>query len=316
MTLAVAPPLPSADAVGVGLTRDEWLEVRKQGLGGSDIASVLGASPWKSPLQLYLEKTGEIEDEFKETEAIRWGQRLEQPIADEFSETTGIVTFQPEPITIYRSHDLACAQASPDRLGGSPDAVDSWVEIKSVGAHRKDEWIDEETNRYVVPGHYLAQAHWEIAVSGLPRAHVACLLGGQRLIHVVVESDPLFEADLLQRAADFWARIETRKAPPADGSDSTSNVLRRRFAQSEPGSSVELGPELAHLVMELRHAKAESKEAGLYERSIENRIKTLLKSNEVGLAGGRELITWKTSYRKGYSVEPGNVRRLLLGKDA
>lgn len=314
-----APQLPGAELVGEGMTRDEWLEERKRGIGGSDIAAVLGLSPFKSPLALYLEKSGEVDDDFKESEAMRWGTYLEQPIADAFTKETDVVTFQPPEITMYRSKELTIALASPDRLV-IPAATTiqdpiAWYEGKNVGAHRKDEWIDEN-GKVVVPVQYLAQCQWENAVSGLPGTHVACLLGGQQFVHTYVERDDLLIADMFAAADAFWKRLDAHDPPEADGSSSTSAVIKRRFHTSEPGAVIDGGPELAALVFEWTQAKAQAAAAARSEKHFENQIKLLLRENEIGMDGERQLVTFRTSPRKGYSVEATTVRRLLVGRDA
>lgn len=320
-----APALPGAELVGEGMSREEWLEARKLGLGGSDIAAALGVSPFKSPLALYLEKSGEIDDDFKETDATKWGNYLEQPIADAFTSETGIVTRQPPEITMYRSKELPIALASPDRLvfnvveGGGAWHVnlvpDAWYEGKNVGAHRKDEWLDDE-DKVIVPVHYLAQVQWENAVSGLPGTHIACLLGGQRFVHTYVERDEELIADMFAAADAFWKRLADHNAPAADGSASTTAVLKRRFAQSEPESVVDLGPELMNLVFEWRQATAATKAAKSVESTVENQIKALLRENEVGKNGELELVTFKTAPRKRYVVKDTTVRTLRAGRDA
>jgi putative phage-type endonuclease len=69
-----------------GMSEQEWLELRRKGLGGSDVATAMGLSPWKSPMQLYLEKTGEIDPEPLTSEVVYWGTVLESVIANRFAE--------------------------------------------------------------------------------------------------------------------------------------------------------------------------------------------------------------------------------------
>jgi len=326
--MSTAPVLSSAEIVCEGASREEWLEYRKLGIGGSDIASILGLSSFKSPLALYLEKSGELEDDFKESEAMKWGTVLEQPIREEFSVLTGIKTMVPPPITMYRSKELSIALASPDGLGYSlplvshdgraevdDSLIDSWYEGKAVGYHRKDDWLDDEGNAKA-PVMYEAQCMWELAVSGLPVVHLACLLGGQQFIHLEIERDEDLIADMLKAAETFWKRIEDHNPPAADGSASTTAALKRKFAQSAAGSAVDLGPGLVNLVYELQQAKAAAKAAAQLEKEAENKIKLMLGDNEVGKNGDLELITWKTSSRSGYEVKPTITRTLRIGKDA
>jgi len=71
------------------MPRETWLEYRKQGIGGSDVAAIAGLNPWRSPMAVWLEKTGQIEPQ-KENEAMYWGAALEDIVAQEFSKRTGL----------------------------------------------------------------------------------------------------------------------------------------------------------------------------------------------------------------------------------
>lgn len=71
------------------MTHDEWLLDRRKGIGGSDVATILGLNKWKSPYQLWLEKTGQIGLEHTESEPAYWGNVLEEVVAKEFQERTG-----------------------------------------------------------------------------------------------------------------------------------------------------------------------------------------------------------------------------------
>ncbi|EOA2606900.1 lambda-exonuclease family protein, partial [Enterococcus hirae] len=71
------------------MSHREWLEDRKRGIGGSDVATVLGLNKYKSPYQLWLEKTGQIELKDSESEPAYWGNVLEEVVAKEFQERTG-----------------------------------------------------------------------------------------------------------------------------------------------------------------------------------------------------------------------------------
>ena len=72
------------------MDRKAWLEARKQGLGGSDVATIAGLSKWKSQVQVFLEKTQAIEQEDVQSEAAYFGNVLEEVVAQEFAKRTGL----------------------------------------------------------------------------------------------------------------------------------------------------------------------------------------------------------------------------------
>lgn len=71
------------------MTHNEWLEDRRKGIGGSDVGTILGLNKWKSPYQLWLEKTGQVELDESNSEPAYWGNVLEEIVAKEFTERTG-----------------------------------------------------------------------------------------------------------------------------------------------------------------------------------------------------------------------------------
>lgn len=73
----------------LSMSHQEWLEDRRKGIGGSDVATILGLNQYKSAYQLWLEKTGQVELKDTESEPAYWGNVLEEVVAKEFQERTG-----------------------------------------------------------------------------------------------------------------------------------------------------------------------------------------------------------------------------------
>ena len=71
--------------------RIEWLKARQKGIGGSDVAAILGINPYRTPLDIYREKTTEITEDRAPSEAAYWGTQLESIVAQEFSKRTGFM---------------------------------------------------------------------------------------------------------------------------------------------------------------------------------------------------------------------------------
>ena len=69
------------------ISREEWLKLRKKGIGGSDAAAVAGLNKWKSPIQVYMEKLDEAPEVVRNEESMYWGNVMEDIVAHEFSET-------------------------------------------------------------------------------------------------------------------------------------------------------------------------------------------------------------------------------------
>lgn len=178
-------------------TDDEWREARKDGVGGSDVAAVMGISPWKSPLEVWLEKTGRAEPpDLSGKESVEWGTRLEPLIADKFAEAHPELTVLRKNCTmVSRARPWALANIDRELRGPEGRGV---LEVKTAGLRSADSWV------FGPPGHYLAQVQHYLSVTGWGYAWVAVLIGGQEYREYRIERD---EADIgaIDEAVDgFW----------------------------------------------------------------------------------------------------------------
>ncbi|MEM9611252.1 MAG: YqaJ viral recombinase family protein, partial [Actinomycetota bacterium] len=164
--------------------RGDWLEWRRAGIGASDVAGILGISPFASPYSVWASKVHSVDAE--ETEPMRWGHLLEDAIADEFAVRTGLHVSHAQE---WAQHpDRSWARCTLDRkvfddVGGTDPLGE--LEIKTTSARAWETFGDE------LPEYYLAQVMWQLFVTGLERAWVATLVGGQRL-HI---GDPIERDD-------------------------------------------------------------------------------------------------------------------------
>ena len=149
---------------------NDFLIQRKKGIGGSDIAAIIGVSQFKTALEVYLSKTTEQPEQ--QGEHLYWGHALENPIIDRFIQDTGAnVIRQPE----MRQHEWAIANA--DALivdgAGNPQAI---LEIKTASAYKTKDWGSDGDN---VPIEYIAQVQWYMEIFNVDYAHIAVLIGGR-----------------------------------------------------------------------------------------------------------------------------------------
>lgn len=127
-------------------SNDNWLKLRKAGIGGSDAAAILGMTPWKSPYQLWLEKTGEVEAEDISTkEVVHFGHVLEQVVADEFCQRADKLVRR---CGVYRMKDYPFIQGSFDRLLVGEDAG---LECKTTNSFARNEWDEGK----IPPAYYV-----------------------------------------------------------------------------------------------------------------------------------------------------------------
>lgn len=267
----------------VEMEHEQWLEARRKGIGGSDIGAIAGLNKWKSPVQVYLEKTGQAQEEGI-SEAAYFGILLEDVVAQEFSKRTGLKVRRRNAILQHPEHSWMIANV--DRLIVGQKVG---LECKTASEYMKNDWQDEE-----VPAPYLIQCQWYMAVTGFDAWWVAVLIGGNKFVYKRIERDDELIGHLIDIGKDFWENHVMKKIPPAfDGSDASSDLLKVLYPDSEPDSEIELPSEAGKLIEEYELAKEEEEAAADRRKTAENQLKGLLGEFEIGNAGDR-IVTWKS----------------------
>jgi putative phage-type endonuclease len=194
--------------------RAAWLAERRRGLGASDAAAALGLSPYKTPLQLYYEKTGEVEPP-AETPAMRRGRKWEGDVLDEYADSRDVDLVE-QVFARHPEHPWMTATLDGVVPGAAyPDPRDGgWiVEAKVVGMRAAREWGEDGTDD--VPRHVLCQCHHQLAVTGARRCDVAALIGGSDFrVYPIRRADPDLYVRMIDQLRWFWRCVEQRDPPP------------------------------------------------------------------------------------------------------
>ncbi|CAG4886479.1 YqaJ viral recombinase family nuclease [Paraburkholderia saeva] len=204
------------------LSRENWLEVRKSGIGSSDAAAAVGLSPYQSQLELWLTKTSRDAnlprpDPDDTTEPVYWGHLLEPIVAAAYTRQTGNRVRKVN--AVLRHPTIPWMLANLDReIVGVPGL--QILECKTTGEFGARLWRDG------VPEYVQLQVQHQLAVTGKHAADVAVLLCGQALEVHRIERDDRVIARLIELEAVFWRYVETDTPPPADGSESADRALR------------------------------------------------------------------------------------------
>lgn len=261
--------------------RDEWLQWRRRGIGGSDAAAIAGLSPWKSPVAVWLEKTGQVEPE-EPGEAAYWGAVLEDVVAREFSIRTGLKVRRRNAILRHPQYEWMLANV--DRMIVGQEAG---LECKTTGEYMKDEWKDDE-----VPAPYLLQVQHYMAVTGFKEWWFAVLVGGNKFIYKKVERDDELIEQLIQIERDFWENHVLKNVPPEmDGSAASTALLNRMYPEAKL-PTIDLPSKAKEIVEELEGIKSDIKVLEERKSECENKLKQLLGEHESGRIND-VVISWK-----------------------
>lgn len=261
------------------MERSAWLEERRRGIGGSDVAAILGMSKWKSPLQVYLDKIGEAE-ETPDNESMLWGRVLEPVIRQQYADRTGRPVRVPEKMIYHRKHEFMLAN-----LDGFTDDG-RVVEIKT--ARFGDEWGDPGTDQVPVP--YLLQVQHYMAVTGFEVADVAVLIGGSDFRLYEIQADKDLHALLIGKEAEFWGMVQDRRAPePVTAADAQA------MFKAQAGLSVEANMDAFEAIGQLAEIRAKIKDFEQQEEQAKAVIMKTMGAADTLTWNGKTLATWKDS---------------------
>lgn len=267
------------------MTHEEWLVARTKGIGGSDAAVVLGLNKWKTPFELWLEKTGQVIPENAQSEAAYWGTMLEDIVAKEFELRTGKRVRRRN--AMFQHSDYPYIIANIDRMVVGEKAI---LECKTTSSYNAEEWKDDE-----IPAPYIIQAQHYLGVLGpeYEKAYFAVLIGGQKFLWKEIQRDEELIDLIFQAERHFWQEHVEKNIPPAlDGSSAAEDFLKKRYSEAEPGKVIDLRYEYKDKIAELLSLKEAISQLETQVKALENEIKNELKDAEVGFVQNYQ-VTWK-----------------------
>jgi putative phage-type endonuclease len=259
------------------MNRAEWKEARRGGIGGSDAAVVLGVSPWKTPLELYLEKRGEG-PEVEENEYMRWGNLLEPVIRQRYADVTGMAVAVPDEILKHPKHPFMIANVD----GLLPDRV---LEVKT--SRTGQGWGEEGSDE--IPQPYLAQVTHYMSVTGRELADVAVLIGGSDFRIFSVELDRELEHMMIEKEQEFWKMVESETPPePRSFED-----VQKRFGKSSVSAIVQASPVIVDVVRMLKETRDELENLKAHEERLKFQIMKEMGEADTLAHNEDILATWK-----------------------
>ena len=245
---------------------------------------VCGINRYKSPVELWMEKTNQLS--YQEAgEAAYWGTQLEALVRAEFTKRTGI---EVEIVKqLLQSTDNPYMLANLDGVCHRPDYGDCIFEAKTATAYKNSEWDD------AIPDEYVLQIQHYMAVTGFRAAFIAVLIGGNTFKWKLVERDDELIDMLIPFESVFWRHVQDMTPPPLDGSDASAKFLAERFPNSVPQSQIALPPSATELLAQYDEACEDLDAATERKQKAENLLKEMLGENEIGTVGDK-IITWKS----------------------
>jgi len=298
------------------------MEERKNGIGSSEVATVLGINPWETPYQLWLRKTGQTPAK-EENFAMKAGHYLEDSVARFFEDETGCKVIKRSAIDwIAVDKDRPFLRVSPDRT--------YWLKGEKHNSNNKgileckttQMQIDEDN----IPKHWYCQVQYQLGVMGLQHGSLAWLTAGRKFGWVNIEFNPKLYAYMVEKLVDFWMVNVMKCVAPA--CTTSNDVLIQNFMH-KPGKFTEATSELAECYIRLKTAKEEAASILEAVKADEEKLKMAIGDAEGLTYQGETIATWKApmpkkevdtktmiaenpELAKKYMVEKISSRRFLL----
>lgn len=302
------------------------IEARRAGIGGSDVAALLGLSPWKTELDVYLDKIGEGSP-YKETKRQRRGSAIEPLILRKFEERMGV--------KVQRFRDALVSARHPFMRANLDGRMPTGQLVEAKAAWSSDDWGDDGSAE--VPAYYQTQACHYFEVTEAEVCFFPVLFGmdgldwepidvpaeddgGQNLVWVpkiaddadfrifVIERDASFVADVVEAERAFWHDHVLARVPPQPVNREDAAKLWKR----DNGKAVEVDESIAAKIAALKELRARIKDLKERDDAIVDELAIAFGEAAVMKHAGAELATYKHQKRKGYTVAETEFRALRL----
>lgn len=295
----------------------EQIELRRTGIGASEVAALAGLSRWATPIQIYEQKVLGLAK--TATLRMRLGNLLEEPVCKLYAEETGR-RYLSHPGTV-RSPDHSFVLATPDRAVHTVfqrpkktvdwESVERLLQVKTTDWRALEYWRDPQEDPTGVPEEVLAQTTWEMGATGVRLCDVAVLFDRQEFRIYTIPFDRAFFALLLETAQRFYVdHVLARRPPPPDASEQYSSFLKRMHPGEQPGAIRPATPEIERVADRLRRTEGLLKRLEAKKLEAQNQVKAFIGDLQ-GLVTSHGTTTWKKT-RDGAKTDWEQVARDLL----
>jgi putative phage-type endonuclease len=268
------------------MPREQWLELRKKGIGGSDSAAIVGLDRYRSAFDVYAEKIG-LKPEQPDNEAMRQGRDLEQYVAERFMEATGKKVRRRNAVLQHPEHHWMLAN------------IDRWVVGENAGFEAKTTSVLNRAkfSQGEFPPSYYVQCMHYMAVTGAERWYLGVLVLNKAFHVFTIERDEAEVQTLIEAEKHFWENHVLKQIPPApDGSESTSEIIKQLFPEAREREEVALFG-LEEKIEQYLSLDAKIKELERERDALKQELQLAMADAEIGRAQGY-VVEWKNQTRQ------------------
>lgn len=266
-------------------TRAEFLTARQKYIGGSDVAGILGISPWKTPLDIYLDKVQPRLDETLDPgreRVLTRGKRMEPYVIDILQAETGLQIVRRNERYVDAEYPFLAAEIDAEAESGEN------IEIKTVSPFKAKEWGEQHTDE--VPLHYTAQVMHGLMVLGRQVCVMGVLIGGDDFRVYRVERDDETVAAIREREIAFWREHIEARVPPEPSNVADIQTLYGRDA----GTAIEASDDIVRVLSDLRNLQGQIKTMSAQADACKEAIQVFMADAAILTVAGKPAATWKS----------------------
>lgn len=281
----------------LNLDHDKWLGYRKNSIGGSDSATIIGLNKFKSSYSLWAEKKGYFDSTQKDTEAMRQGRDLEEYVSQRFCEATGKKVRKRNYMFLHNNYDFISANVDREIVGEN-----AGLECKTTSVYNKTDFENGE-----IPEYYYCQCMHYMAVMGYEKMYLAVLILSKGFYYFEIKRDEAEIKALIDTEVYWWNKyILGNEIPEIDGSDSTLNTVRN--INKDVIADVKDISKLDDVLNEYEAVCKQKKFVEEKEKELKNNIIAFMGSNEIGNSN-KYLVSYKLQKRA--SIDTTTLKKEL-----
>lgn len=277
----------------------EWLKLRESDVTSSDVACLFDESPYATSFEYWHRKRNGLVVEFDNNDRVKWGKRLEAPIANGLAEDHN---WKIEPLKQYYRHDTCPRFGASFDFSIEENGGKGLLEIKNVDYKEyKAKWVSDGEEE--APVHIELQAQAQMEVADRDFCYIAALIAGNQPVVIRRDRDREIGKLMIRKVTDFWHRVDNDIEPLPDF-ERDGDIIKLLYAGTDGGEiDLSTNNRIVSLVAEYPELQKAATDAKKAQDAAKTEIAAAMKDAALGRVGDA-LITRKTVQRAGYSVEP------------
>lgn len=273
----------------IGMSHTDWLKARQSGIGGSDVAAILGLNKYRTPLDVYLDKVADEPIEIPDNARMKAGRIMEDTICAWWSEENGFKIQADNKIRRHSEYPFLLANLDRVIVANGHGRGTGVLEAKQTNQFYYKTWED------ALPLQYYFQIQHYLNITGFDWAAAAVLVDGYDLKSIDIEPDRKVIDAITEKLVFFWENHVLKRIPPEP---STDDEIKAAWPEADKGSILEVDADTVDLVVDAKRHATTRKDADKSEKEIKTKLRLKFGDHDIMTFGGQPIATYKNAKSK------------------